>query len=355
MRLFPPLGPTPLTELFQARLPAGEPWAWVLSQRILADEALARRLLEEPLSPGLASWVEQELGRLREELKGLRQQHPFADFGQRAPTPAESAALEVLLQGSAAEVARLYRTYGYGIYAYHTAFLYDGRMQAVARPDPVSFDDLVGYARQIAALRANTERFLEGKPAVPMLLYGARGSGKSTSVKALRTQYAERGLRLVEVLADGLEQLPALLALLALLPYRFVLYLDDLAFASEDARFHRLKALLEGAVYQQPANVLVVATSNRRNLVAQHWADRPDPHAPDPAAWDTLQDKLALADRFGLVLTFPPFDQSLYLEAVAHILGCPLDEATRQAALRFALEGRGFSGRTARHFVQQLL
>ncbi|GIW24800.1 MAG: hypothetical protein KatS3mg069_1067 [Meiothermus sp.] len=186
-----------------------------------------------------------------------------------------------------------------------------------------------------------------------MLLYGARGTGKSTSVKALRTQYADRGLRLIEVLADGLEQLPALLELLAPLPYKFVLYMDDLAFAGDDERFHKLKALLEGAVYERPSNVLVVATSNRRNLVTQHWSDRPAPDANDPASWDTLQDKLALADRFGLVLTFPPFDQQLYLEAVAYILGHELDEATHQAALQFALEGRGFSGRTARHFANQ--
>ncbi|GEM84519.1 DUF815 domain-containing protein [Meiothermus hypogaeus] len=353
MQLFPPLYDTPLAELFHARVPAGEPWAWVMCQRILADEALATRLLSEPLSPGMADWISQELGHLRREVERLKKQYPFSDFGNRDPSAAESAALKVLLEGSPAALQNLYQTFGYGIYVHHTAFLFSQRMQAIEKPDPASFDDLVGYTRQIQTLRANVERFLAGKPAVPMLLYGARGSGKSTSVKALRTQYADRGLRLVEVLADGLEQLPELLALLAPLPYKFVLYLDDLTFASEDARFHKLKALLEGAVYERPSNVLVVATSNRRNLVAQDWSDRPDPDASNPASWDTLQDKLALADRFGLVLTFPPFDQQHYLEAVAHILGRELDEGTRKAALQFALEGRGFSGRTARHFANQ--
>lgn len=353
MQLFPPLFDTPLAELFHARVPAGEPWAWVLCQRILADETLARRLLVEPLSPGMADWIRQELGHLRQELEHLQKQYPFSDFGSRVPSTAESAALRVLLEGSPAELQNLYQTFGYGIYVNHTAFLFSQRMQAIEKPDPARFDDLVGYTRQIQTLRANVERFLAGKPAVPMLLYGARGSGKSTSVKALRTQYADRGLRLVEVLANGLELLPELLALLAPLPYKFVLYLDDLAFANEDVRFHRVKALLEGAVYERPSNVLAVATSNRRNLVAQDWSDRPDPGASDPASWDTLQDKLALADRFGLVLTFPPFDQQLYLEAVAHILGRDLDEVTRKAALQFALEGRGFSGRTARHFANQ--
>ncbi|RDI95451.1 DUF815 domain-containing protein [Meiothermus sp. QL-1] len=351
MQLFPALRETPLAELFQAHLPAGEPWAWVLCWRLLEAEPLARRLLTEPLTPGLADWIGQELARLRQELAHLRREYPFADFGHRAPTPAEQAALRVLLEGSPADLQALYRTHGYGVYVRHTAFLYNRHLEPIPHPDPVRFADLVGYSRQLSALRANVERFLLGKGAVPVLLYGARGSGKSSAVKALRSEYASQGLRLVEVLPDSLERLPTLLALLAPLPYRFVIYLDDLAFAAEDERFHKLKALLEGAVYQRPPNVLVVATSNRRNLVEERWSDRPEPGAPEPAAWDALQDKLALADRFGLVLTFPPFDQGLYLEAVAHILGRSLDEATRQAALRFALEGRGFSGRSARHFA----
>jgi len=303
----------------------------------------------------MADWISQELGHLRRELERLKKQYPFSAFGSRPPSAAESAALKVLQEGSPTDLQNLYQTYGFGIYAQHTAFIFAQQLQAVEKPDPACFGDLVGYTRQIAALRANVERFLEGKPAVPMLLYGARGSGKSTSVKALRTQYADRGLRLVELLADGLERLPILLELLAPLPFRFVLYMDDLAFASDDPRFHQLKALLEGAVFERPANVLPVATSNRRNLVALHWSDRPSPDATDPTSWDTLQDKLALADRFGLVLTFPPFDQQLYLEAIAHILGQELNEATRKAALQFALDGRGFSGRTARYFAYQQL
>lgn len=353
MQLFPPPHPSPLSELFHARVPKGEPWAWVLAQRILAAGSVARRLLEEPLSPGLAAWIDEELVGLRRELDHLRKQFPYADFGDRAPSRAEAMALEVLLGGSSVDVQKLYRAHGYGVYVYHSAFVFDGQVRAVEKPDPACFDDLVGYTRQMAMLRANIERFLAGKPAVPMLLYGARGSGKSTSVKALRTQYADCGLRLVEVLSEGLEQLPLLMEELAPLPFCFVLFMDDLSFSEGDERFHRMKVLLEGAVYQRPTNVLVVATSNRRNLVSQHWLERPDPNASDPASWDTLQDKLALADRFGLVITFPPFDQQLYLEAVAHLLGKELDPQTRTAALQFALEGRGFSGRTARHFANQ--
>lgn len=353
MHLFAPSSPYPLEELFHADLPAGEPWNWLLAQRILNDQKLARRLLAQAVPAGLSHWIGQELRRLKKELERLQQDYPFGDFGNRPSLPAEEAALNVLLYGDPESLAELYLNHGYGPFVAHSAFFYDQALQPVDHPDPSSFDDLVGYARQIQQLRRNVERFLAGKPSVPMLLYGARGSGKSTSVKSLRTHYADQGLRLVEVLGEGLERLPELLQMLRPLPYKFVLYLDDLAFAADDQRFHKLKALLEGAVYERPHNVLVVATSNRRNLVTQSFSDRPEPDSTDPAAWDTLQDKLALADRFGLVLTFPPFNQQHYLEAVSHILATSMNEEVRKAALAFALEGRGFSGRTARHFANQ--
>jgi len=350
--LFPALPTIPYQALLYRDLPAGEPWGWLMVQWLLEAHALARKILQSgpELTPGLAELARQALYALDIERNRLRAQHPIGDMGTRAPLPAEQAALEALESLEPNVLQRLYQIHGYAPFANHTAFFYDTQMQPVAHPDPVGFEELVGFERQLGLLRRNVERFLRGEPALPTLLYGARGSGKSTSVKALRTHYAAQGLRLVEVLAEGLEHLPELLEQLRVLPQKFVLYLDDLAFTAEDQRFHRLKALLEGAVYAKPHNVLVIATSNRRNLVAEGWADRPEPGS-EPAAWDALQDKLALADRFGLVLTFPPFDKKLYLEAVTHLLGRALEEEDIQAALRFAQEGRGFSGRTARAFV----
>lgn len=349
--LFPPLPEPPRRALLEADLPRGEPWGWLLAEVLLEAEGLARKLLTQGLSPGLAQILQDELLALRQRLHVLRNSDRLSSFGLREPSPAELAALEVLEHGDADDLLELYRQHGYGPFARHSAYLFEGRLEAVANPDPVDFSALVGFERQIAALKTNVERFLEGQPALPTLLYGARGCGKSTAVKALRSTYAARGLRLVEVLYRGLGHLPQLLETLRPLPQKFLLYLDDLAFSAEDPGFHQLKALLEGAVYQRPANVLVVATSNRRNLINESWADRPEPGDGDPAAWDTLQNKLALADRFGLVLTFPPFDQQSFLRTVAYLLGRELDEATRQAALRFAQEGRGFSGRTARQFA----
>ncbi|HGY10258.1 MAG TPA: DUF815 domain-containing protein [Oceanithermus profundus] len=343
-------GSDPVLALLEESLPHGDPWSWLLATALFEARALARRFLEGNPA-GLLRLVDEDLERLRALRGWLHENHALSDLGCREASSAEWAALEVLERGGAEQLAELYRRYAFAPFATHSAFVWDGRLHPVAHPDPVDFDQLVGYEPQLERLTANVERFLAGRPALSVLLYGARGTGKSTAVKALRTRYAERGLRLVEVLPEGLESLPDLLDLLRGLPQRFVLYIDDLAYDAADAGWRKLKMLLDGAVWASPKNALLAATSNRKNLIRERWSDRPDPGS-EPAAWDSVQETLALADRFGLQLTFPPFDQELYLRAVAHHLQQDaLDEATRTAALRFALEGRGFSGRAARQFA----
>ena len=157
---------------------------------------------------------------------------------------------------------------------------------------------------------------------------------------------------MVEVEKGALPRLGALLEQLASLPHRYLLFLDDLSLDPEDEAFHHLKALLEGSLEGPPENVLLLATSNRRHLV-RRLGENPLP-GEAPEAWDALQDTLALSERFGLVLTFPPLDKALYLKAVAHHLGRSLTPEEEGRALRFALE-RGFSGRVARPLAQTLL
>jgi len=340
----------PLPTLLEQPLPRGEPWGWLLSRNLLQSEPVARRLLAGT-PKGLVQIIDEDLKRLRDLRGWLRQRHPVADFGDRPAAEAERAALEVLEQGDAAKLIALYRSHGFAPFSCNSAFVWDGELTAVERPDEVDFSELVGYEEQLATLQNNVLRFLNGKPALSTLLYGARGTGKSTAVKALRAIYAERGLRLIEVLPEGLAPLPLLLERLGGLPQRFLLYIDDLSYEANDPGWRKLKAMLDGSVWTTPPNTLFIATSNRKNLIREGWGDRPDPNS-EPGAWDGLQEKLALADRFGLHVTFPPFDQKLYLLAVAHHLGKKeLDDATRAAALRFALEGRGFSGRTAKQFA----
>jgi hypothetical protein len=231
---------------------------------------------------------------------------------------------------------------------------WDGvRLCGVARPAAPDLARLTGLERQVEALVRNTEAFLDGAPAMHALLYGPRGSGKSTVVRGLLPRYAERGLRLVELPAEALRDLPAVVERLRDRPERFLVFVDDLAFESGDVRYHPLKSLLEGSVAERPDNVRLYATSNRRHLVQERLRERPDPLDDDVHAWDTHHERLALSDRFGLVVTFPSTDRRRYLAIVRHLAardGVAGDELETRAD-RFARDGNGYSGRTAQQFV----
>ncbi len=260
-----------------------------------------------------------------------------------------AAALAVL-----AETARVA---GAGPLARHEAYAWDGaRLVGVAAPASARLDALVGVERQLEPFLANVEAFLAGRPALATLLYGPRGSGKSTTVRGLLERYAARGLRLVEVPLAHLGSLPQVLEAIGRLPRPVVLMLDDLAFDEGDERLRPLKSLLEGSLLTRRERVLVVATSNRRHLVRERHGDRPDPLDADVHAWDTHHDRLALADRFGLTITFPGADRRAYLTIVrslAEAAGLAVGTALEQRALHFAAWGNGYSGRTARQFVDR--
>lgn len=248
---------------------------------------------------------------------------------------------------------------GAGPLARHHAYAWDGRaLVGVAAPASARIDDLVGLERTLEPFLLNVEAFLAGRPALATLLYGPRGSGKSTTVRGLLERYAARGLRLVEVPVAHLEHLGQVLEAVSRLPQRLVVMLDDLAFDEGDPRLRPLKSLLEGSLLTRRERVLVVATSNRRHLVRERHGDRPDPLDADVHAWDTHHDTLALADRFGLTITFPATDQRAFV-AIVHGLadanGLPPDEERGQRALLFAAWGNGYSGRTARQFIEREL
>ncbi len=245
--------------------------------------------------------------------------------------------------------------HGAGRFGRHRAFRWRGDgLQAVPEPDSVRLAELVGYERERRPLLRNTERFLVGLPAHHALLYGLPGTGKSSTVKAILNEYADQGLRLVEVAKEDLGALPRVLEVLRGRGPRFVLFVDDLSFEEHEVGYKSLKALLEGSVEAPPENVRVYATSNRRNLVRERFSERED----DVHARDTMQEKLSLAARFGLRVTFPIPDQQRYLGIVA--------ELARQRGIKIA-EGElierailwdqwhaGRSGRTARQFVDEL-
>ena len=253
-----------------------------------------------------------------------------------------------------------YRQQGTGIFAQYKAFRWQaGQLVGVAHPDPVRLDQLVGYDIPQAELVKNTEFLLAGYPSLHVLLYGSRGSGKSSRVKALVNQYGDRGLRLIEVAKSDLRDLSVIVERLRDLPQKFIIFVDDLSFEEDDDAFKALKVVLEGSITARPHNVVVYATSNRRHLIREYFGDRPRPSDSDEIqAWDTVQEKLSFGDRFGLTLTFEPADQDTYLQIVCHLAqqaNLALDDQTlRSRALQWATRHNGRSGRTARQFVDYL-
>ncbi len=247
-----------------------------------------------------------------------------------------------------------------GQFAESRAFRWrQGQLVAVANPDPIGLGDLAGYGGPKADLVRNTEFLLAGHRALNVLLYGARGTGKSSLVKALLSAYGDRGLRLVEVAKQDLTALPEILDVVRSASQKFILFVDDLSFEEDDEAFKALKVCLEGGVTERPKNVVVYATSNRRHLVREYFADRPRPSDADEVqSWDTVQEKLSFADRFGLTLTFEAADQPTYLEIVYHLADLAklqIDRAELRAqSLRWATRHNGRSGRTARQFIDFL-
>ncbi len=247
-------------------------------------------------------------------------------------------------------------------FATHIAFFWQrrrggGTLLPIVQPHRVQLDDLLAIEPQKQALVRNTRQFLAGLPANNALLWGSRGTGKSSLVKAVLNAYADQGLRLVEVVREQLEDLPELMALLAGQPQSFILFCDDLAFSEGETGYQHLKAMLEGSIAAPPANVLIYATSNRRHLLPEYLRENQDSRVVNGEIHhgEGVEEKISLSERFGLWLAFYPFDQNTYLEAVHHWLRrfdfIP-DADSDRAALQWALARGGRSGRTAWQFAR---
>lgn len=259
-------------------------------------------------------------------------------------------------------LAGYFRSTGSGIFGKYRAFRWQTRsggdsLTGIPCPDSVRLSELVGYEDQKKTVTANTAGFVNGLPANNILLYGDRGTGKSSTVKALLQEYGEHGLRIVEVAKHDLGGFPQLLSILQLRPQRFVVFIDDLSFDENEGDYRHLKAVLEGSLSARPSNVLIYATSNRRHLIREFFSDRQDP-TDEIRSQDTVQEKLSLADRFGLTVTYTTPDQDCYLaivEAMVTQRGLKISAGElRELAVRWELRYNGRSGRTARQFVDWL-
>ncbi|MBD1913372.1 MULTISPECIES: ATP-binding protein [unclassified Leptolyngbya] len=307
--------------------------------------------------PQVAEWVQNAAG--------LPTAPPIWDPVSGEGSHSEQAIATQLLQhadwGNAIEdLITYHQRVGVGQFVRYRAFRWQGGdLFGIAHPDPISLEALVGYDLPRQMLLQNTEALLAGYPALHVLLYGSRGSGKSSMVKALLNQYGDRGLRLVEVSRSELRDLVTIVDCLREQPQKFIVFVDDLSFEEDDDAFKALKVVLEGNATARPQNIVVYATSNRRHLIREFMGDRPRPSDADEVhAWDTVQEKLSFSDRFGLTLTFEPANQDTYLAIVRHLAqrsGVTLEAKELEfRALQWATRHNGRSGRTARQFVDFL-
>jgi predicted AAA+ superfamily ATPase len=233
-----------------------------------------------------------------------------------------------------------------------------GALQPIGHPSTTRLADLLGIDRQKAAVVQNTAQFVAGRPANHVLLTGSRGTGKSSLVKALLTEFAPGGLRVVEVQPQDLVDLPDVVAPLRSRPERFLLYVDDFSIAANDRALTQLKAALDGGIEEPADNVLIYATSNRRHLTPQLKSDnaehRWDGDELNPG--ESTEEKVALSERFGLWLSFQPFTQTQYLDAVRLHLArfgvTAWSDELKVLAQRWALNRASRSGRVAQQFAR---
>lgn len=247
-------------------------------------------------------------------------------------------------------------TKGYGIFAEYYAFtLKNGRLMPIKNPDPQRLSHLSGYELERGKVISNTLALLNNKPAANVLLYGDAGTGKSSTVKAVVNEYKDEGLRLVELNKSQLPELPDVIEKIAKNPLKFIIFIDDVSFSSDDDNFSSLKAVLEGSATAKTSNIAIYATSNRRHLVKEKFSDR---EGDDMHVADTREELISLSERFGLKVAFLKPDKENYLKIVENLAkenGIEVTDELLMGAEAFALRRNGRSGRAAKHYIQSVL
>ena len=253
-----------------------------------------------------------------------------------------------------------YHYMGSGVMNQYPAFRWDGNKELIGinEIDRAMLGDLIGIERQKKILVENTEAFINGCKANNMLLYGDNGTGKSSSIKALVNEYANRGLRVLELSKHHFVDIPKIYELLGKRGCKFIIFMDDLSFEENETEYKHLKAMVEGGIQVKPVNVLIYATSNRRHLINEKWSDR-NKDGGDIHVRDTVQEKTSLADRFGITLFYESPSQKEFLRIVEALackcnIAMPQQELSR-LAIQWELSYSGRSGRTAQQFIDHLL
>ncbi|WP_281518042.1 ATP-binding protein [Thomasclavelia cocleata] len=253
---------------------------------------------------------------------------------------------------------KFFVTYGVGKFGLNKAFRYENNeICPIIHIGNGRLDQLIGYESQKQILTKNTEAFLSGKKANNVLLYGDSGTGKSSSIKALLNEYYKDGLRMIEIYKHQFKYLPSIIQELQSRNYKFILFMDDLSFEEFEIEYKYLKAVIEGGLEKKPDNILIYATSNRRHLVKQTWSDRQD--QDEVNINDAKQEKISLSSRFGVKILYTHPNRQNYLEIIDGLakqynLQIPQEEL-HQKALTWEIRYGGFSGRTAKQFINAML
>ncbi|HWQ73705.1 MAG TPA: ATP-binding protein [Syntrophomonas sp.] len=358
----------------------GDAWQSYLIDLLLADEnpfSLECELSPRPADPRLRAMVLHDLkilqnlyhftwANLCEKITPqIHWEYPqFPSLIPEDPSRREAkdrllaAALKTEPQEMLAALESYYHHFGCGQPGRFNAFRWEAGLQPITHPDPITLDMIIGYDYQKQVLLDNTRAFVEGRPANNILLYGAKGTGKSSSVKALLNHFAGQGLRMVEVTRRQLAAISQITDQLRYRRHRFILFIDDLSFEDFEVDYKYIKASMEGSLEERPRNVLFYVTSNRRHLIRETWSDR-QRGEEEVFPPDSQQEKLSFADRFGISLAYLPPDQELYLQMVAEMAANEginmAPEELRSRAIQWELSHHGRSGRSARQFIDDLL
>ena len=299
--------------------------------------------------------VERELSVFR-RFAALTPSDFARDLGVEYVSPFSSSDVDIAAEYEAR--IRDIDKHGYGIFSSHPMFRLNGERELVpiVSADKTTLDKFVGYETERERVIKNTLAFVEGRPAANVLLCGDAGAGKSSTVKAVANAFFERGIRLIELRKDQLSNLPYVMGKVSENPLKFIIFIDDLSFNSNDDNFSMLKAALEGSASAKADNAVIYATSNRRHIVKESFSDR---EGDDVHRNDTLQENLSLSERFGLVVLFQKPNKALYLEIVhglADRRGVTMSrEELDVKAEAFALRRGSRSARCAEQFVESLL
>ena len=262
-------------------------------------------------------------------------------------------------------VTDFYKEIGVGAFGLNKAFrLNEGKDNKIVfapinNMDSVVLDDLVGYEIQKKKLVDNTKAFVEGKKANNVLLFGDSGTGKSTSIKAIVNEFYADGLRMIEIYKYQFRLLSTLISQIKNRNYKFIIYMDDLSFEEDESDYKFLKAVIEGGVETRPDNILIYATSNRRHLIRETWRDRQDVEQnADIHHSDTMEEKLSLANRFGVTIGYYKPSRQEYYDIVKELaernsINMDEEELFREAD-RWEMNHGGISGRVAQQFVNHL-